>query len=192
VIAHDYGATVAQEMLARHAERLSEGDRSLVLESVCLLNGGLFPETHRPLLVQRLMLSQLGPMLTSVLRFDSFARSFSKVFGPYTKPSEHELREFWQLMENGEGLRMAHKLFHYIPERRRYRARWVSALQRTTVPLTLINGPLDPVSGLHMVARYRELVPRPDVVVLPNIGHYPHVEAPEGVLHALERCLFGH
>jgi pimeloyl-ACP methyl ester carboxylesterase len=43
-----------------------------------------------------------------------------------------------------------------------------------------------------MVARYRELVPRPDVVVLPNIGHYPHVEAPEGVLHALERCLFGH
>jgi pimeloyl-ACP methyl ester carboxylesterase len=184
VIAHDYGATVAQELLARHAERKAEGDRSLELESVCLLNAGLFPETHRPLLVQRLMLTQLGPVVTSVMRFGSFARSFSKVFGPYTKPSDRELQEFWQLLQSGQGLRMAHRLFHYIPERRRYRTRWVSALQRTTVPLT--------VSGLHMVARYRELVPRPDVVMLPDIGHYPHVEAPEGVLRTLDRCVFSH
>jgi pimeloyl-ACP methyl ester carboxylesterase len=32
-----------------------------------------------------------------------------------------------------------------------------------------------------MVARYRELVPNPDVVELPGIGHYPQVEAPDDV-----------
>jgi pimeloyl-ACP methyl ester carboxylesterase len=29
-----------------------------------------------------------------------------------------------------------------------------------------------------MVARYRELVPQPDAVALPGIGHYPQLEAP--------------
>ena len=189
IVAHDYGATVAQELLARHAERLAKGERSLTIESVCLLNGGLFPETHRPLLIQRLMLSPVGALLAGAMSFGSFARSFSKVFGPHTKPDQRELREFWQLLSSGNGLRMAHELFHYIPERRQNRQRWVSALQETTVPLALVNGPLDPVSGLHMVTRYRELVPRPDVTLLPEIGHYPHVEAPEGVLQVLERCL---
>jgi pimeloyl-ACP methyl ester carboxylesterase len=189
IVAHDYGATVAQELLARHAERRERNQHVLEIESVCLLNAGLFPETHRPLLVQRLMLSPLGSLLSGAMGFGTFARSFSKVFGPYTKPSEGELREFWQLLSSGDGLRMAHKLFHYIPERRHHRQRWVGALQESKVPLTLVNGPRDPVSGLHMVARYRELVPRPDVVVLPEIGHYPHVEAPEGVLSAVERCV---
>jgi pimeloyl-ACP methyl ester carboxylesterase len=36
-----------------------------------------------------------------------------------------------------------------------------------------------------MVARYRELVPNPDVVELPDIGHYPQLEAPDAVLAAI-------
>ena len=50
------------------------------------------------------------------------------------------------------------------------------------MPLRFINGPADPVSGAHMAARYRELVPNPDVVLLDGIGHYPQLEAPEQVL----------
>jgi N-acyl-D-aspartate/D-glutamate deacylase len=53
----------------------------------------------------------------------------------------------------------------------------------------LINGSIDPVSGAHMVARYRELVARGDtapnaIVELSDIGHYPQVEAPERVVEA--------
>ena len=43
--------------------------------------------------------------------------------------------------------------------------------------------PEDPVSGAYMATRYRELVSNPDVV-LDGIGHYPQLEAPEGVLDA--------
>jgi pimeloyl-ACP methyl ester carboxylesterase len=35
-----------------------------------------------------------------------------------------------------------------------------------------------------MVKRYRELVPDADVVLLPDVGHYPQVEAPAAVLAA--------
>jgi len=38
-----------------------------------------------------------------------------------------------------------------------------------------------------MVARYRELIPNPDAVLLSGIGHYPQIEAPCQVLkHYLE------
>lgn len=180
VLAHDYGVSVAQELLARELE-----GRTPTLQSVTLLNGGLFPETHRPVLMQKLLLGPLGPLLTRLTRERTFARSFSAVFGANTQPSARELHEFWQLVERDGGARLLHRLIRYIPERRAQRERWVGALQRTRVPLRLINGPDDPVSGAHMVARYCELVPNPDVVSLPGIGHYPQVEAPAQVLAAL-------
>ena len=60
VLAHDYGDTVTQELLARYDERQLTGGAGPELASVCLLNGGLFPEVHRALLAQRLLLSPLG------------------------------------------------------------------------------------------------------------------------------------
>jgi pimeloyl-ACP methyl ester carboxylesterase len=71
-----------------------------------------------------------------------------------------------------------------LRERKKFRARWVSALQQTQAPLRLIKGAADPVSGEHMVERYEELTPLADVVRLKAIGHYPQMEAPEEVLRA--------
>ena len=53
--------------------------------------------------------------------------------------------------------------------------------------MRVIDGEADPISGGHMVERYRQLIPNPDTVVLPGIGHYPQIEAPAQVLkHYLE------
>ena len=78
-----------------------------------------------------------------------------------------------------------HRLIRYMTERRTHRERWVGALQRSRVPLRVDRRCASiPSPGAHMVARYRELVPDPDVVLLPDVGHYPQVEAPEAVLAA--------
>jgi pimeloyl-ACP methyl ester carboxylesterase len=53
------------------------------------------------------------------------------------------------------------------------------------MPVRFINGLADPISGGHMVARYRELVTNHDVVELPGIGHYPQLEAPDAVAAAI-------
>ena len=106
------------------------------------------------------------------------------MFGPRTKPSTAELHDFWRLASEQDGTRVVPELIGYMEERRRHRERWVGALQTTTVPLRVIDGPEDPVSGAHMVARYRELVPDPDTVLLDGIGHYPQVEDPRGVVRA--------
>jgi pimeloyl-ACP methyl ester carboxylesterase len=181
LLAHDYGDTVAQELLARHDERKAAG---LAIDSCVLLNGGLFPEAHRPRLIQKLLLTPLGPLLARLTNRRSFGRTFASIFGAGTQPSEAELDEFWSLIREQDGHRNFHRLIRYMLERRANRERWVGVLQKTSVPLRLINGPDDPISGAHMVQRYRELVPNPDTVMLPGIGHYPQVEDPAGVLRA--------
>jgi pimeloyl-ACP methyl ester carboxylesterase len=176
LFAHDYGDSVAQELLARHYESRVE------LASCVFLNGGLFPETHRPVLMQKLLLSPLGWMIGRAFSRDGLVRSFRQIFGPQTRPSESQMDDFWSLIESHHGPRIMHKLIAYIPERRVWRNRWVSAMQRGEVPLRVIDGGVDPISGVHMVERYRELIPEADTVVLPDIGHYPQIEAPGEVL----------
>ncbi len=180
ILAHDYGDTVAQELLARQNE---SGQRPQ-LRSVCFLNGGLFPETHRPVLVQKLLLSPFGPLLARLTGQAQFNRNMQRIFGRHTQPDAPLLDSFWQLLLENDGRRVLPKLIGYMPERRRFRERWVGALQNTLIPLKVIDGAADPISGAHMVARYKELISKPNVTLLNDIGHYPQVEAPQTVLEA--------
>ena len=183
VIGHGYGDTVAQELLARQEDR--DGKPGLQLESVCLLNGGLFPEAFRPTFMQKLLLSRVGGLVSKMINEQGFRTSLSRVFGPNTQPTFDELAEFWQLVTYNGGADLAYRQMQYLKERERCRERWVEALQRSRVPLRFVCGKLDPVSGMRMVQRYRELVPGPDVVVIQGVGHYPHLEAASETLQAI-------
>lgn len=181
LVAHDLGVSVAQELLARMAP--AKGRLATII-SVTLLNGGLFPETHRALLTQRLLASRLGPLVARLSSFKSFKAAMIRIWGERRIP-ESELEAMWQLVSRDGGLAVMPKLIGYIAERKAERARWVGAIVKSPVPLRMINGTADPVSGAHMLVRYRELVERPDIVELPGVGHYPQVEAPERVLPPL-------
>lgn len=176
VLAHDYGDSVAQELLARH----HRGPR--LLQSLCLLNGGLFPETHRPVLMQRLLMSPIGFLIGKGFSRERLGRAMGEVFGADTQPSEGELDGFWQMISHNEGSAVMHRLIRYMAERPVHRDRWVRAMRETSLPIRVIDGAADPVSGAHMVKRYLELIPDGDTLLLEGIGHYPQVEAPEAVL----------
>ena len=179
VLAHDYGDTVAQELLARQLDNVGVGSWL----SCCFLNGGLFPETHRALLSQKLLLSPLGKYLNYLTGFSKFSANFSSVFGPDSKPTKIDLENFWLIINFNNGKHLFHNLITYISDRRLHRTRWVSALKQSIIPLGLINGSFDPISGAHMVARYKALNCRLDFVAeLPRIGHYPQLEDPSIVL----------
>lgn len=189
ILCHDYGVTVTQELLARFEDRQSiktkEGSNSSPnILSIAFLNGGLFPETHRPRLVQKLLISPIGFIISHLLTKKKFAKSFSEVFGT-NKPSHREIDEFWDLIQYNNGQLLAHKHIQYMKERKTNRPRWVGALLKTKLPLVLINGPADPISGLHMVEHYRKLKTDPNIILLADtVGHYPQVEDPEAVVNA--------
>ena len=180
LLAHDYGDTVAQELLARHRDRNGDG---LAIASCCLLNGGVFPETHHARPIQKLLRTPLGPLVARLTSRRAFGRSMHAIFGD-TPPSSAFVDELWTLLRHDDGHLVIPLLIDYIRERKENRARWVGALERTKVPLTMIDGIRDPVSGTDMLARWRELVPHAPAIELPGVGHYPQIEDPAGVLRA--------
>ena len=185
LFAHDYGDTVAQELMAL----AGEGGFPHI-ESVVLLNGGLFPETHHALLVQKLLMSPVGFLVSKLFSFRKFKRNMDAICA--VNIDAGELETYWHLMNHNNGLAVIPKLIRYMQERRDNRERWVGALQQAGYPVGLINGIDDPISGGHMVERYRQIVSEDDIVELAGVGHYPQVEAPGAVLEVAFAFWQGH
>uniref|UniRef100_A0A2R9BSS8 AB hydrolase-1 domain-containing protein n=1 Tax=Pan paniscus TaxID=9597 RepID=A0A2R9BSS8_PANPA len=98
--------------------------------SVCLSNGGIFPETHRPLLLQKLLKDEgvLSPILTRLMNFFVFSRGLTPVFGPCTWLCESELWDMWAGIRINDGNLAIDGLLQYINQRKKLRRRWVGAL----------------------------------------------------------------
>jgi len=181
IVAHDYGVSVAQELLARH----NEGSALPGLGRILFLNGGLFPDQHKALPIQKLAISPLGPLISLMMSRKGMQKSFNTIFGPDTAPSEEEMDDFWGLISRNNGHRITHRLMRYILDRRTHADRWRAALVEARIPLKLVDGGMDPVSGKHLYEAWKERVPHGEAVLLPTIGHYPQVEAPDVVTNEI-------
>ena len=101
ILAHDYGDTVTQELLAR--DLMAPQSR---YKSVTLLNGGLFPETHHATAKQKLMAGPFGPLLARLTTQKKLLDAFSVVFGAQTKPDSQLRESGWQLVNVNKGFRV--------------------------------------------------------------------------------------
>jgi pimeloyl-ACP methyl ester carboxylesterase len=181
LVAHDYGVSVAQELLARRAE----GRLQTELVAAYLLNGGLYPELHRPQPVQMALLdSEQGPRIGAALTLELTAAVLKPTFADEFDARANSAAIYRSMTRDG-GQRILHRLIRYIPDRFANAERWVRALERTDVPLAFVWGMLDPVSGAQIAAKVRERLPHAPFAALDDVGHWPQLEAPERVLAAL-------
>ncbi|TPG37066.1 alpha/beta fold hydrolase [Mycolicibacterium hodleri] len=192
VLAHDLGDSVGQELLSRQ-ELAQQSYGAVRFESITWLNGGLFNEAYTPRTMQKLMSGTplgdiMSPLQGSQLSRRILEPTINEMFGPNTKPSRRLMGAFHQILEYNDGTKVLHKVGRFLDDRHVHRNRWVRSMRETSVPMRLIDGPVDPNSGRHMAARYSEVIPDADVVMLADdIGHWPQIEAPEAVLtHFLE------
>lgn len=182
VVAHDYGVSVAQELLAR-------APSSLHIDGVVFLNGGLVSSLHRALPVQRLLASPLGRLLGPVaVRKSTFVRAMRRIL---VRAERFDFEEHWRAISARGSHRRAHFLLRYIAERRRRSTRWTEVLRSSSTPMAFAWGMRDPVSGAHVLEWVRAARPDADMLAL-DVGHYPQVEAPEEVARFVERFAATH
>ena len=176
LVAHDYGATVAQELIARH----DQGPVVVRLSGAVLMNGALYVELARPLLVQRLLVAPgVGAFVARTVGFRGFARGLASVFSESHRIGPDDLRAQWQVLgRRGGTAPIAHRLSHYMLDRKRHAARWEGALEETSLPLRFVWGMADPRSGSQIAQRIRERIPHATIVALDDVGHYPQLEVP--------------
>jgi pimeloyl-ACP methyl ester carboxylesterase len=200
LVVHDYSVSVGQELLARRADAASPGAAStdgastdapstdgaspggVEITGVVWMNGGLYPDLHRPTPGQAMLLDpDHGAEVAAAVDEAAFANGLRATWGDRMPFDEAVVREIYRSMDDGGGVLRMHDLLHYVADRRTHADRWRRALETTDLPMTFVWGLLDPVSGGHVVPRLVDNLPGARIVALDDVGHWPLLEAPDVV-----------
>lgn len=191
VVAHDYGVSVGQELLAR---RLEDPERAVAITGIVWCNGGLWSDLHRQTLGQQLLLDpDHGEAVAEAMDEAALTTGLQGTWGQRRPMSEAESHGIWRSMEHDGGSKIAHRLLHYVADRVEHGPRWIEALETSPVPMRFVWGDLDPVSGAHVADRMEERLPNwppgRELLRLSDVGHWPPLEAPGEVAEAVRALL---
>ena len=176
LVAHDYGTSVATELLARRQRGLLD----FAPRTVTLCNGSVLIELAGLRLSQRIARSpRLGPAFGRLVFEGYFKRVMRRLWGDPSRVVEADLEAMWRGIVHRGGRYRVHQLSGYIDERYRFRERWVGALRRLDVPALILWARRDPVAVPAIGQGLAERIPGAELVWLDDLGHYPMLEDPD-------------
>ena len=176
LVAHDYGTSVATEILARR----ERGRLDFAPTSVTLSNGSVLIELAGLRLSQRIARSPiLGPAFERLVFAGYFKRVMRRLWGDPSSVFEQDLEAMWQGIVHRNGRLRVHQLSCYIDERYRFRERWVGALRRLDLPALILWARRDPVAVPAIGQGLAERIPSARLEWLDQLGHYPMLEDPD-------------
>jgi pimeloyl-ACP methyl ester carboxylesterase len=180
VWAHDMGTSVATELLARRERHLCP----LEVASLTLMNGSVHVELAHLTVGQKLLRSPLGDVFARLNSRATFVAQLRRTFG--RDPGDETLDAMWELLSRDDGAARMPATIGYVQERRRFRRRWIGALERCSVPLLVAWGRRDPVAVMAIAARIAQGTPGARLETWDDLGHWPQIEAPERVVATVE------
>ncbi|MGH7294986.1 MAG: alpha/beta fold hydrolase [Polyangiaceae bacterium] len=174
--AHDMGTSVATELLARRERGLCP----LGLASVTLMNGSVHVELAHLTVGQKLLRSPLGDVFARLNSRATFVAQLRRTFG--RQPDVETLDAMWELLARDDGVARMPATIGYVEERRRFRERWIGALERLDLPLLVAWGRRDPVAVMAIAERIARGTRGARLEVWDDLGHWPQIEAPARVV----------
>ena len=188
VFGHDYGTSIATELLARW----NLGFRPVQLESMTLCNGSVHIELAKLRVIQKLLRNDtLGPIVAQLSTQLVFNRNMRKLWHDPSVLPQADLDVMWGLLTRDGGRAVLPKITHYLRDRVHFWHRWIGALQQSRLPLNFLWGAEDPIVGGDIAKVHHDEAPGSQLKILDGVGHYPMLEAPErwtqGLLSLLER-----
>ncbi|WP_448212704.1 alpha/beta fold hydrolase [Colwellia sp. MEBiC06753] len=180
LVGHDVGDSICQELIARqNAKALS-----FAIHSCVFFNGGIIMAAHRPRDVQVALAGPNGSEVARQLAPPQFYQAIKDIMGT-EKPPEEALEVIWQVSKSVNGVESLARRSHNMLDRHQHTGRWVKALKDTKLPMIMINGTEDPISGNHACDVIAETLPHMKLIRLPEIGHFPIIEAPQLCVKAM-------
>lgn len=194
VVSFDYSSLVTLELLSRQQERLDSGSPPITkIESVLIINGGLFADAHsHPWFTTPLLKTPMGRMGTWVAQRSRFAFN-QMVKGLWSKQynvTSEELREFYKAISRRKGAAFMSNAAGFVDEHKAHADRWdlrrVFLASRDSVSFHLVGSEGDPFEPNQIVkARERLGDYELDIRVLPG-GHLTTSEHPELLVQIIQ------
>jgi len=184
--AHDYGTSVATELVARS----KEGRARVNLASVTLCNGSVHIELARLRLIQKLLRNKLlGPVVARLSSKPVFRRNMRALWADPTRLTEEDIDDMWALLTRDGGKKVLARITQYLRDRVTYWDLWVGGLRQTSLPLAFLWGEADPITGRDVALVHHRESPGSRLSLLDSVGHYPMLEAPDRWVEALVRLV---
>lgn len=182
LVAHDYGTSVATELLARR----ERGLLPIELDSVTLCNGSMHIELADLRIIQVLLRNEwTGPLAARLASRALFARNMRRILARPEVLDDDAIDGMWALLERADGRLRMPQITQYLLERRRFWHRWIGALTRLDLPCHVLWGRKDPVAVPAIGQQVADETPTARLTWLEELGHYPMLEDPEAWSAAL-------
>lgn len=175
LLAHDYGTSVATEILARHNNKQID----LQIDKLILCNGSMHIELSKLRTIQKLLKSKLtGKWVAKLTNYPIFKKNLRNVYFDKSQATDAELKEMWFQLEHNNGRKVIHLLSNYINERYFFWHRWISALKETQIHTKIIWAKNDPVAVAAIAELLTTEIPNNELFWIENCGHFPMLEKP--------------
>lgn len=177
LLGHDYGTSVVTEIIAKY----NYGFEPVKLNTITIGNGSMLIEMAQLLLTQKLLRSKTwGPIVFKLLSKSRFIKNMSGLWHDKSAIVPDEFDALWDMINYGEN---AQKIFpvvsRYTLERAFFWNRWIGGMARTDKHINLFWADKDKVAIVDMAHVLHEKIPHNTLKILPDVGHYPMLEAPE-------------
>jgi pimeloyl-ACP methyl ester carboxylesterase len=189
LLAHDYGTSVATELLARREKGLCPID----FASVTLCNGSVHIDlAHLTPSQQVLRVPGLGPLFSRLASRRIFKAQLRRILGDPRSVADADLDAMWEDLVRDGGRERLPALAGYMGERTRFRERWIGALERLDRPAHVLWGRRDPIAVPAIAEQLAREIPGAKLHWLDELGHYPMLEAPSRWAEAASAFLAHH
>ena len=177
LVAHDYGTSVATEIIARY----NANELDIKIEKLILTNGSIHIELSQLRTIQKLLKHKfLGKYVAKLTNFPIFRKNMKNIYFDSSKVTDNELKEMRKLIELNGGRKIIHKLTQYINERYTYWDRWIGALKETQIPTKIIWAKNDPIAVPAIAQLLAREIPNNTLYWMENTGHFLMLENPKG------------
>jgi len=176
LLAHDYGTSVATEIIARHHMKQIDVN----INELILCNGSMHIELSQLRLIQKLLKNKMtGKHVAKLTNEFIFSKNIRNVYFDKNKVTNEELKDMWQQLIYNDGKAVIHKLSNYINERYYFWHRWIGALKETEIKTKIVWPKNDPVAVYAMAELLTQEIKNNMLYTLENSGHFPMLENPE-------------
>ena len=182
IVAHDYGTSVATEIIARNNEKQIDFN----IKTMTLCNGSMLIDMAKLRIIQRLLKSRwTGNLVAHLSSGSTFHRNMKNIF--YDKSLYHrdKMQPHWELLISGNGRNVLPKITRYIDQRYTFYSRWIGALQASELPFHILWAENDPVAVLDMASALDEMISDSELTTIQECGRYPMIEKSEEWLDAV-------
>lgn len=175
ILAHDYGTSIATELLARR----ERGLLPIEVLSLTLTNGSVHRELAHLQPSQKLLLNKsIGPVFARLANRYFFRAQIRRILGDGAAVSSEEIDAMWASIRYDDGHLRLPEISSYLDERIRFRDRWIGALTRFDRPAHILWGHQDPIAVPLLAETLTAEIPTAKLTWLKDLGHYPMLERP--------------